>query len=118
MWKQVGEKVAIAVVAALVLGALTLLWNWASEGGVVRALGGVTVSELNDAIRSELEPLSNDLLQELRKGTEVIPKPGGNGHSEKCPDGSVMVGVLWQVDSGGPRGIISWISPVCRTLGI
>ena len=40
--KAIGEKVIVGVVSALALGALTLFWNWASNGGVIRALGGVT----------------------------------------------------------------------------
>ena len=98
MTSPIMEKVAVSVIAAVTLAALTLFWNWASQGGVVKALGGVTRAE-------------------LAMGTEVIPAPGGNGKSKTCPDGSFMVGALWQVDGGGPHGIMSWVSPVCRMIG-
>ena len=27
-----------------------------------------------------------------------------------------MVGARWQVDGGGPHGIMSWFGPICRNL--
>ncbi len=49
MIKGIGEKVTIGVTTALVLGGLALLWNWATAGGLVRAMGGVTQSQLGSA---------------------------------------------------------------------
>jgi hypothetical protein len=117
MQSQILEKVTVAVVTAVVLGALTLLWNWGSQGGVVRALGGVTRDEAIQLIGAQSDPLAAKIKADLRMGIEIIPAPGGNGKSRTCPEGSVMVGALWQVDGGGPHGILSWVSPICRTMG-
>jgi hypothetical protein len=57
----------------------------------------------------------NAKFKTLRGGSaEETPKPGGNGRSAVCPKGRYMVGTLWQSDGGGPHGILSWISPICR----
>ncbi len=117
MENGIKSHVAVGVITAIVLGGLTLLWNWGSNGGVVRLLGGVTHSELGTVVDGKLVPVSEQVKAALRVGTEIIPAPGGNGQSKTCPEGSVMVGFLFQADSGGPHGIISWVSPVCRTMG-
>ena len=52
----------------------------------------------------------------LRSGSNSNDFPGGNGLSGVCPAGKFMVGALWQNDSGGPHGIISWFGPICRNL--
>lgn len=49
-WRGIGEKTTVAVVTAIVLGILTLSANWASQGGLVRTLGGVTQKEVEDTI--------------------------------------------------------------------
>ena len=46
MGADIRDKVLVAVLTAAALGGLTLLWNWASQGGVVRAMGGLTASDL------------------------------------------------------------------------
>lgn len=40
--KAIGEKIVVGVVSAVALSALALFWNWASHGGLIRALGGLT----------------------------------------------------------------------------
>jgi hypothetical protein len=45
-WKGVSEKVVVGLIVAAVLGALALLWNWGSSGGLVRALGGGTSADV------------------------------------------------------------------------
>jgi hypothetical protein len=50
-WNGMQEKVVVGVISAIVLGGLTLLWNLVSNGGIVRAMGGVTQSELQIALR-------------------------------------------------------------------
>ena len=47
--KAIGERVVVGVVSAVALGVLTLLWNWASKGGVIRALDGVTQKEFSQS---------------------------------------------------------------------
>jgi hypothetical protein len=53
-WQKIIEGVPGAVLAAVALGALGLLWNWTSAGGLVRALHGVTQAELADALADAL----------------------------------------------------------------
>jgi len=45
-WASIRDKVVVGVITAVVLGALTLLWNWSSSGGIVRALGGATQADV------------------------------------------------------------------------
>jgi hypothetical protein len=45
-WKGIFEKAVVGVVAAVVLGALTLIWNQISNGGLIRLLGGATHEEV------------------------------------------------------------------------
>ena len=58
---SIWEKVFISVVTAIVLAALTLFWNWASKGGLVRLMGGITADEAKDialmAIRDQAPSL-------------------------------------------------------------
>ncbi|WP_417307925.1 hypothetical protein [Devosia sp.] len=131
MTKTILERVGIAVLTAIILGGLTLLWNWGSDGGVVRALGGITESDARVMVQQEavqegdvlrivedrIPSAANQVIQTIADGQERIPSPQGNGKSATCPAGSYMTGMLWQVDSGGPHGIISWLGPVCKTFG-
>lgn len=50
MFGKFGEKVGVAVISAIILGALALVWNFASSGGLVKALGGVPKAELEAMI--------------------------------------------------------------------
>ena len=52
MSESIKEKVIVGVVTAIILGVLTLLFNWASQGGLVRALGGVTEAEVNEKLEA------------------------------------------------------------------
>jgi len=58
MFKQILEKVSVGIITAVVLGGLTLLWNWGSHGGVVKALGGITI----DDAKEMKEQIKDDLL--------------------------------------------------------
>lgn len=51
-WDEIRDKVVIGIISAVALGGLTLIWNWASSGGVVRAFGGVTQRELDAALKN------------------------------------------------------------------
>lgn len=44
--QEFGSKVLVGVTTAAALGALTLFWNWATDGGLVRTLGGMTKSDV------------------------------------------------------------------------
>jgi hypothetical protein len=50
------RDVWVAVLGAVAVGALTLLWNWASQGGVVRALGGTTLRDVQEEINKNRPP--------------------------------------------------------------
>ena len=50
-WASIWEKVFVGVITAVVLGALTLLWNWSSSGGIVRALGGITQADVEATVK-------------------------------------------------------------------
>lgn len=53
MLGNVGEKVGVAVLSALILGALALIWQVVTDGGLVRALGGVTRAEVEAMLAGE-----------------------------------------------------------------
>jgi hypothetical protein len=53
-WQKILDGVPGAVLASVALGVLGLIWNWASAGGLVRALGGVTQAELADLLPFKL----------------------------------------------------------------
>jgi hypothetical protein len=50
-WVSRSEQFLINILAGLALPLVAFIgalgWNWVSQGGVVRALGGVTLSEVN-----------------------------------------------------------------------
>lgn len=117
--KEVRDKVTVSVLAAVILGALALVWNWLSSGGLVIALGGVPRSEL-DSVKQELiqyaqsedtrkagelKTAINAQFARLRKDTEngmafsnTEPDNNGGGYSPdeepaRCATGSFVVGV-------------------------
>lgn len=45
-WKGIQEKIAVSVITAVILGGLALGWNFASEGGVIRLIGGIPEKDL------------------------------------------------------------------------
>jgi hypothetical protein len=64
-WQKIVEGLPGAILAAVVLGALGLIWNWTSEGGLVRALGGVTQADLADDLPLKLwQRVSQDTVSE------------------------------------------------------
>jgi hypothetical protein len=50
-WKGVQGQIVAGVVVAVVIGGGSLIWNWASKGGLVHALGGTTLEEVQAAIK-------------------------------------------------------------------
>lgn len=56
--KTIVSQATSSLIAVVLVAVLLLLWNWASEGGLVRVLGGITEQELQepewrDALRGE-----------------------------------------------------------------
>jgi len=47
-----------------------------------------------------------------------LPSNGGNQKSAVCPENSYMIGARFQIDRGGPSGIVSNIFPVCRAIQV
>jgi hypothetical protein len=77
------------------------------------------VQELEGALNKQARDAAAALearITQLKNGTEQIPAPLGNSRTATCPPGTTMVAVLFQSDGGGPHGITSFLSPVCRTL--
>ena len=58
MLEGIRERVIVGVVVAIILGALTLLWNWGSSGGLIRVLGGMTEEEIDKRIVAKLGGIS------------------------------------------------------------
>jgi len=54
----------------------------------------------------------------LKVEGQELPSNGGNVKSSLCPENSYMVGVRYQSDQGGKRGMVSSIYPVCRSLEV
>jgi hypothetical protein len=82
-WASIREKVFVGVITAVVLGALTLLWNWSSSGGIVRALGGITQADA-EAIVKRLA-----LAGPPGPAGQAGP-PGATGPSGIAPPGAVV----------------------------
>jgi Collagen triple helix repeat (20 copies) len=59
--EKVFISVATSAATAVALAALTLLWNWASNGGLVRLMGGVTAGEAKSIALMEIRDQANNL---------------------------------------------------------
>jgi hypothetical protein len=68
--KPVIVQAIVAVIAAAILGATAVVWNWVSAGGVIHALGGVTLP---------------DVIQKL---TIEVVSGKWSGNATKMPDGT------------------------------
>jgi len=103
MLGNISEKVVTSVFSAVILGALALVWNFASSGGLVKALGGVP--------RSEIETLrgpKGDAGPQGPAGERGDPGPTGGpgpqgpaGTASQLPSGAV---VAFDSPSACPEG--------------
>ena len=50
MLSNIAEKVIIAVLAVVILSVLALIWELFTDGGLIKALGGVSRSDMEEAI--------------------------------------------------------------------
>jgi hypothetical protein len=67
-----------------------------------------------DSLVADLTPIiKGDLQKALGSGQAIPVRQEGNAE-ELCPPGTYMVGVRYQIDPGGPRGITSRIIPIYR----
>jgi hypothetical protein len=85
-WKGISEKVVVAVIAAAILGALALLWNLGSGGGLVRALGGLTADDLAAKILVATDGQKS-------RGT------GDRDREQPCPEKSTLIGGACNCDT-------------------
>lgn len=82
---EIGSKVFVGVITAILLGALTLIWNWGSSGGLVRTLGGLTAEEVDRRIEvaSRGTPTAEQVRDAFRKDkgalAEIKGDPGPEG---------------------------------------
>jgi hypothetical protein len=86
---QVIVSVVTAIATTIVLGLLGLSGNWASQGGLVRLIGGVSRAELADDIDKQLSK-SAQFLNSIK--LEMVPGKWSNSIA-KLADGSVVVAV-------------------------
>jgi hypothetical protein len=79
-------QVTVSVATAIALGLLGVLANWASQGGLVRLLGGI--SRTDDSIKLEVLPgkWSNSVAT-LADGSIVV-----SASQEQCPVDSIIIG--------------------------
>jgi hypothetical protein len=86
-WSSIREKVAIGVVTAcvtaVVLGGLTLLWNWGSSGGLIHALGGLQVED----IKLQVVPGEPGSMSSQNEDGIVI----GRVSQRECPEGTILI---------------------------
>lgn len=91
----------------------------------IKLIQSQQIDALEGSFSNQLETLSSMIsagFAQLRQGgPEEFAGPAsytGNGQSSLCPQGQYMVGARWQVDAGGPHGIMSWLGPVCRAFPV
>lgn len=54
-WSETGSRIIVGVVSAMALGVLAIVGNWASHGGLITLLGGISKTELEAKLK-ELPP--------------------------------------------------------------
>jgi len=64
------REVITGVITAVVLGALTLFWNWGTSGGLIRALGGVTRADIADTVKGQSLVPQVRPIHKVQKATE------------------------------------------------
>jgi collagen triple helix repeat protein len=95
----VAERVFISVATAVVLAALTLLWNLASNGGLVRLLKGVTADEVKDIVVMTIRENSKLIFADLAPSLK-----GASGEAGAAgPPGPQ--GVRGEQGPPGPQGV-------------
>ena len=73
-WSSVRDKVFVSIAAAVILGGLTLLANWASHGGLVTLLGGVSQATLEEKLRQLSAPGNIDTSAVIAFDREQCPQ--------------------------------------------
>ena len=73
-WQGVREKVVVGVITAVVLGGLALVWNFTSEGGLIRLIGGVPAKDLNPELTRLGEGIERAATKEELRARTASPK--------------------------------------------
>jgi hypothetical protein len=104
-WSNFLEKVIIGAATAVVLGALGLLYNWASHGGIVRALGGVVVTDAqSQSLMTFLDRLK------LSPSAFCVDNPGTNYRLCFEADGNLVIYDTSKPAAGTSNGTSVWAS--------
>lgn len=72
VWARYAEKLLIPVAVGVVLAALGVAWNWGTQGGVVRLLGGVTQADLESQLASQGPRLPPNAVVALADNTGCV----------------------------------------------
>ena len=111
MPKAIVNNVLVAVFTAVVLLFGGAIGNWATEGGLLRLLNGVTVQQMRDHVNQQME---NHQQTEIQVGTLYV-EGIGDAMRLRDPDG----------DQYGLRGFLatenfasSFLRPPCVVLGM
>lgn len=100
-WKDLLTQIVAGIMTAIVIAVASIAWNWASEGGLIRLLGGVTKSE----VKAQLESFTTWPKETTQNGTTM------------CKDGEYLVGMQFQSEGGLQHGALWAAEAVCRKLG-
>jgi len=90
----VAGQVAVGVVTAIAVGLVGLLGNWASQGGLIRLLGGVTAVELKRQVADQLK-ISDIKGPPGPKGDPGPPGPPGSAAELSGPLKVELVAGEW-----------------------
>ena len=73
----------------------------------------VDVSSQVKSIEERINSLESAL---ITASHQPYPTSAGNVQTSLCPPGAYMVAARFQIDSGGPHGIVSNIFPICKAI--
>jgi hypothetical protein len=91
----IARHVTLAVASAIALGGLGLFGNWAYQGGLIKALGGVSRGE--DSIKLETVPGQwSSAAGTLADGSIVV-----RATQDQCPKETIIVGGYCNLDVKG-----------------
>ena len=111
--RDIARHLLTTVLAAVVLALLAYVWNWATDGRLIRAIQGLTLEDL----QRELE--TNAQLKEQLKGPKGDPGlPGKPGAPDAAAGPSIPRGAVVAFDrsTGCPNGWIPFLQGQSRTI--
>jgi hypothetical protein len=72
-WSGVRDKLLVSVATALILGLLALVGNWASQGGLITILGGISKAEFDQKTKDLSAPGSLPQTAVVAFDSDVCP---------------------------------------------